>query len=168
MAAGEYADAAGSFAYSLQREQKKDGDPVSILVHRFNAAEAMRRISRKPSPEAWKEVIDLFDKAGETAAAPLIYQANRLQAVHIAFAMTGDLPRARESLSKAGHAAELLGPAENVFTVKNYTNVPVKEWLKINEEMLVALERGQLWDGMPLPPARPQERPAAEPPRIEP
>jgi len=157
MAAGEYADAAASFAYSLKREKKRDGDPVSVLVHGFNAAEAMRRISRKPNPEVWKEVVDLFDKAGETAAAPLIYQANRLQAIHIAFAMTGDLLHARECLSKAGHAAELLGPAEDIFTVKNFTNVPVKEWLQVNQEMLAALDRGQLWDGMPLPPAKPEK-----------
>jgi hypothetical protein len=67
--------------------------------------------------------------------------------------MTSDTPRAREALLKARHAAELLGPAEDIFTVKNYTNVSVKEWITINDEMLAALDRGQLWDGMPIPAA---------------
>lgn len=163
MAAEKYSDAVSSFAYSLDREQKKGGDPVSILVHGFNGAEALRRRDRKIHPEHWSEVIVLFAKAGETAAAPLIYQANRLQAIHIAFAMTGHLPQAREALCKAGLAADLLGPAEDIFTVKNYTNVPVKEWLQINDEMLAALDKGQLWDGMPIPSPKPEDAPTPNP-----
>ena len=72
--------------------------------------------------------------------------------MHIAFALTGDLLRARDSLAKARQAAERLGPTEDIFTVKNYTEVPRKEFLAINDEMLAALDRGQLWDSMPLPP----------------
>jgi MinD-like ATPase involved in chromosome partitioning or flagellar assembly len=155
MAAGEYADASASFDYNLDRERKKEkgGDPATTLVHAFNSAEALRRISQEPKPELWKKVIDLYYKAGEAATLPPIFQTNCLQAIHVAFAMTSDTPRAREALLKARHAAELLGPAEDIFTVKNYTNVSVKEWITINDEMLAALDRGQLWDGMPIPAA---------------
>ena len=163
MAAGEYQEAAFSFSYSLSRVQKREGDPSSILVHGFNCAEVHRRITQKPNRASWVQVIELFDKAGATSAAPLTIQSNHLQAIHIAFAMTGDLPRARETLSKARHAAELLGPAEDIFTVKTYTNVPVKEWIAINDEMLAALDRGQLWDGMAVPCANPKEETDAAP-----
>ncbi len=58
--------------------------------------------------------------------------------------------RSWRGLPKAGLAAELVGLAEDIFTVKTYTNVPVKDFLAINDEMLAALDKGQLWDGMPL------------------
>ena len=106
-------------------------------------------------------MLDFFDKSGEMASAPLILQANRFQAIHIAFAMVGDPDRAREALTKARMAAELLGLAEDIFTVKTYTNVPVRDFIAINDEMLAAINKGQLWDGMPLPTA---EKPAVSPP----
>jgi len=86
----------------------------------------------------------------------LVLQANRWQAMHIAFAMTGDVVRSKEALAKARQAAKRLGPAEDVFTLKNYTDVSVMEWLAINDEMLAALDRGQLWDGMLLPESKSQ------------
>ena len=88
--------------------------------------------------------------------------------MHIAFSMVGKPEKAREALENAKRAAEVLGPAEDVFTVKTYTEVSVPEFLQINNEMLAALGRGQLWDGTPLPPAQPQEEPAAELSRTEP
>jgi hypothetical protein len=84
-------------------------------------------------------------------------QANRFQAMHIAFAMVGDLARAREALIKSRMAAELLGLAEDIFTVKTYTNVPVRDFIAINDEMSTALDKGELWDGMPLPTAEKPE-----------
>jgi hypothetical protein len=76
--------------------------------------------------------------------------------------MVGDRDRAHEVLIKARLAAELLGLAEDIFTVKTYTNVPVKEFLAINDEMLAALEKGRLWDGMPLPDAKAVSKPERE------
>ena len=163
MAAGHYEEAGYSFAYSLSRATEADNpDPSAILVHSFNRAEALRRLVREPRPEVWQKVVSLFGETGETAAAPLILQANRLQAIHIAFAMIGDVGRAREALRKAALAADILSSVEEIFTVKTFTNAPVKDWLQINDEMLAALDRGQLWDGMPLPPAKSSQETPAE------
>ncbi|MEI8044520.1 MAG: hypothetical protein WCL11_24130, partial [Verrucomicrobiota bacterium] len=154
MAAGEYEAADESFDFNLVRETKRENaNPTSLLVHSFNRVECLRRRSGAPKPELWRQIVDLFDKSGETSSAPLISQANRFQAIHIAFAITGDIPRAREALIKSRMAAELLGLAEDIFTVKTYTDVPVRDFIAINDEMLAALDKGQLWDGMPLPPA---------------
>ena len=152
MAAGQYKAAIESFKFCLQNAKSGESIPFILLIHTFNLAEALRRSGRKLRTNPWKEVITLFNKSGETSDAPLIMQANRWQAMHIPFALNGDIFRAREALAKARHAAELLGLAEDIFTVKNYGEVPVKEFLKINDKMLAALNRGQLWDGMLLPP----------------
>ena len=65
-------------------------------------------------------------------------------------------------VGRMGH--ELLGLAEDIFTVKTYTNVPIKDFLAINDEMLTALDKGQLWDGMPLPTAQKPEVSQPDPP----
>lgn len=158
MAAGQYEEAGYSFAFCLSKETESDTpNPVHLLVHYFNRSECLRRLTREPRPENWQPVLDLFAKAGETASAPLLYQANHFQAMHIAFAMVGDVAKARDVLNKARLAAELLGLAEDIFTVKNYTWVPLETFLAINQEMLGALDKGQLWDGMALPPPQPKE-----------
>jgi cellulose biosynthesis protein BcsQ len=151
MAAGDYAAAKESFNFSLEREIDGDKVPTRMLIFAFNLAEASRRQKMQGLANVWKQVVDFFDSAGEVSAAPLGFQANRWQALHIAFALTGNLTRAKETLIKARHAAELLGSAEDIFTVKTFTNVTVKEFLRINDEMLAALDRGELWDGMKLP-----------------
>jgi hypothetical protein len=100
---------------------------------------------------AGKRMFRKFKNDGSGGLIPDNVQANRWQAIHIAFALIGDTTRAREALMKARHAAELLGLAEDIFTVKNYTNLPVDGFIQITDEMLAALDRGHLWDGMPLP-----------------
>jgi cellulose biosynthesis protein BcsQ len=167
MAAGKYEEAGYSFAFNLSRESESDTpNPTDLLIHSFNRVESIRRMVREPRPEVWRPIVELFDKSGETASAPLIWQANRFQAVHIAFAITGDITRAREALTKSRVAAELLGLAEDIFTVKTYTNVPVRDFIAINDEMLAALDKGQLWDGMPLPSAQTEKPPVPELPNI--
>ncbi len=158
MAAGHYEEASASFAFNLSRAAQSDSpDPTTLLIQSFNHIESLRRLARKSTPDLWRPMVEIFDKSGETASAPLILQANRFQAIHIAFAMVGDSGRAREALTKARMAAELLGLAEDIFTVKTYTDVPIKDFLAINDEMLAALDKGQLWDGMPLPTAEKPE-----------
>ena len=152
MAAGHYEEASSSFAFNLSRAAESDApDPTTLIVHSFNHIESLRRLARKSTPDLWRPMLDFFDKSGEMASAPLILQANRFQAIHIAFAMVGDLDRARDALIRSRMAAELLGLAEDIFTVKTYTNVPVRDFIAINDEMLAAINKGQLWDGMPLP-----------------
>ncbi len=164
MAAGEHTAAQESYgkttAYLMTRKKMGDVDPETILVNMFNEAEAARRSTGRAQPRLWSSVVELFEITGGASAAPLVVQANRWQAVHIPFAMTGDTARAREALGKARQAAERLGPAEDAFSVKTYTDVPIKEFLQVNDEMLAALDRGRLWDGMPLPLAKPAQEAA--------
>ncbi len=164
MAAGQYEEAGSSFAFNLSRESESDTpNPTILLIHSFNRVESIRRMVREPRSEVWRSIVDLFDKSGETSSAPLIWQANRFQAMHIAFAMVGDRARAREALTKSRQAAELLGLAEDIFTVKTYTFVPVRDFLAINDEMLAAIDKGQLWDGMPLPSPKPENEGTPDP-----
>lgn len=159
MAAGDYAAADESYgrtiAYQTKRKKTGDVDPETFMIDMFNDAEAARRSTGRAQNKLWNHIIRLFKITGDASAGPLVLQANRWQAMHIPFAMTGDIPRAREALAKARQAAERLGPAEDVFTVKTYNEVPAKEFLQANDEMLAALDRGQLWDGMPLPKVQP-------------
>jgi MinD-like ATPase involved in chromosome partitioning or flagellar assembly len=155
MTAGEFPAAAEGFKFCLNHAKNKkkhgDPDPVAMMVHFFNLTEARRRAGEQVDPASWQIILDLFEKTAATEA-PLVYQANRWQARHIPLAIIGQLEKSREALVKARHAAELLGPAEDIFSVRTYTEVSVPEFLQFNDEMLAALDRGHLWDGMPLPP----------------
>ena len=166
MAAGQYEAAGYSFAFNLSQASENDApDPSTLLVHSFNRVESMRRLVREPRPELWRPIVDRFDKSGETSSEPLIFQANRFQAMHIAFAIVGDLDRARDALIRSRMAAELLGLAEDIFTVKTYTNVPVRDFIAINDEMLAAINKGQLWDGMSLPTPKSESPPDTQKPQ---
>jgi MinD-like ATPase involved in chromosome partitioning or flagellar assembly len=171
MTAGAFSAAAEAFKfcfdYAKNKKKHGDPDPVGIMAHFFNVTEAKRRAGERVDLGSWQVIVSLFETTGGTEG-PLVYQANRWQAMHIPFSMVGERERAREALEKARHAAGLLGPAEDVFTVKSYTEVSVPEFLQINNEMLAALDHGQLWDGTPLPPVRRQEKPTAELSRTEP
>lgn len=153
MAAKNYAAASESYSECVDslraRQHGADSDLGVLALNMFHACEARRRLGREQSGK-WQPILMLFDVSGDASAEPLVLQATRWQAMHIAFAMVGDISRARDALIKARLAAELLGFAEDIFTVKTYTNVPVNDFLAINNEMLAALNKGQLWDGMPL------------------
>lgn len=155
MTVQDFERAVESYNYWFEHELKANKIPEVLLVPGFNLVEAVRRKEQKPCASTWKEIISYFEKAGQTSASPLPVQANYWQAMHIPFALTGDVDRAREALKKARHAAELVSPVEDIFSVKYYTYVPAKEWLEINDEMLGALDRGQLWDGMLIAPESP-------------
>lgn len=147
MSASQPEGAVAPFSFCLEASRKRK-DPASLLlVYIFNLAEARRRTEGRPDLVLWKEVVELFEAGGETADTPPTDQANHWQAIHIAFALTGDLERARQSLVKARHSAGLLGDVDDVFCVKTYSNLPVSEFVAINDEMLEAVQRGQLWDG---------------------
>jgi tetratricopeptide (TPR) repeat protein len=141
-----------SFEFFAVEEQKKS-TPALLMVALFNLAEAKRRSGEVPTADKWNEIIDLYEQSGETSKSELPFQANRLQAIHIAYALSGDIPRARGVLRKAKQAAELLGEIEDLFTVKTYENVSQPEFLKITDEMIIALDKGMLWDGFQIPKA---------------
>jgi cellulose biosynthesis protein BcsQ len=153
MSAENYAAAVESYheciRYQSEIFKKPAPDPEVTLMLFFNVREALRRHTRTVDPDRWYSLIRLFVEGGQATAAPLVIQANHWQAMHIPFALTGDLEAARSALIKARMAAELLGAAEDIFTVKTYTEVSVQEFVANNDEMLAALEQGRLWDGMP-------------------
>lgn len=153
MAAEKYAVAVESYQecirYKFEVAKNAPTEPEVSLMLFFNLREALRRHTKNLDPDRWYSLISLFEDGGEGTAAPLVIQANHWQAMHIPFALTGDIEAARSALIKARMAAGLLGVAEDIFSVKNYTEVSVDEFVAINDEMTAALAQGRLWDGMP-------------------
>jgi tetratricopeptide (TPR) repeat protein len=156
MAAKQYPVAVESFAYCLEDVKKtaaREGTeptPSQLLIHGFNLAEASRRAGLPFKNGIWEELVKLFEITAETLNAPLPLQANRLQAIHIALAMVGNITKARDCLLKSRSAAELLGTIEDIFSVATYTWATQPAFLATNAEMLAALDRGELWDGTKL------------------
>ncbi len=151
MALEQYAEAAKSYSSCIAYANEHPESSSNFIIHLFNAAEAQRRNSKVLDAAQWKKIAKLFSLPGASSDSPSPTQANRLQAMHIAFACAGDLPAAQDALRKAKYAAESVGEVEDVFTVKFYREVPVRQFIDINNEMLAALSRGELWDGMKLP-----------------
>jgi hypothetical protein len=128
----------------------------------FNVLEANRRSTKVLNSAS----LDSWHKLCENALAMLdnvirmgdqrhtaITAANSFQALSGAFAIIGQRGRARELLQRAELVAKTLNPAVRVFSVIDYDYVPVERFLTQNMEMLIALDKGELWDGMKLPPA---------------
>jgi tetratricopeptide (TPR) repeat protein len=151
LASGDAAKAEESYRYCLRRAEKEGYPPAARMPYAFNAAEAHRRATAEILESEWAGVLNVFEQSGTTSDAALPLQANRWQAVHIGFACTGNIIAAREALQKAKRAAMAVGELEDLFSVKCYRHVAGTEFLSINDEMLAALDRGELWDGMKLP-----------------
>ena len=150
MALGRYSEAESYYADCLNHAATINEPAALMMVHGFNYAEAHRRASGIITPEAWQNIVRSFGPAGVSSDAASPEQANRWQAMHIAYAATGDTDAARDALRKARRSAEGVGEIEDIFTVKSYRMVPVAEFIAINDEMLAALDRDELWDGMKL------------------
>lgn len=144
-----YPEGAQAFQDSL--DSFKAGVNNLSLSNTFNSAEAQRRATGRVPLEAFKNVIELFEKEATIESHPLTDQANILQAMHIPYACVGNLARAKELLSKASLCANNVGKSETIFCVKTYTSLGVEEFMAVNREMLLALESNFLWDGMKLP-----------------
>ena len=150
IAASKPTIAADSFAICLEASKSRN-DPARIqLAYTFNLAESRRRAGIIPDMTLWRRVIKLFEESGRIADMPPTIQANQLQAIHVAFALIGDLDHAKECLMKARDAARRLGDADDVFSVVTYSELPVSQFMAYNDDMLAALERGELWDGTKL------------------
>lgn len=155
MAAQNFSAAVESFQFCVNEEikkknQTKDPNSGNLMVVKFNLAESKRRLGHISSALEWREIVSLYESSLQSAETQLPNQANRLQAIHLAYALSGDIARAQEVLIKSKQAAELLGDIEDIFTVKTYENVSQPEFIKITNEMLAALENGTLWDGFPI------------------
>jgi tetratricopeptide (TPR) repeat protein len=116
------------------------------LETKFNAAEAIRRVTHKPNPELWPSIIALYESGGRIYSAKS--EANIAQAIHIPYACVGNLTSARDVLHKAAEIARPI--SEAIFSVLTYEFVSKDQFLEDNERCLAALDDGRLWDGMLL------------------
>lgn len=158
MASGNYSDAEDVYNRCLNYAAKAGESSMDILVFRFNTAEAARRSGKPLSVESWHAIVQLFARTEPAnAESPPPALANFWQAKHIALACSGSIPAAREALHKARRIAETVGEIDDIFCVRSYTYRPAADFQKDNDSMLAALERGQLWDGMPIPIAQPKD-----------
>ncbi len=153
MSLGKYDQAADHYGELLKLnvpDNDEDGPAPMRMAFIFNAAESGRRAGRSIPLKTWKTVIELFERFPALGGAP-IGTANHCQAMHIPYALVGDLEKAMDCLRKARRVAETVNDLEQVFTVRDYRDVDRDEFKAINQELLAALERGELWDGTKLP-----------------
>jgi hypothetical protein len=85
--------------------------------------------------------------------------------MHIAYACVGRLDDAFECLLRADQAASQVEEYDDIFTVKSYEFVTVGEFRAINKEMLLALNKNVLWDGMKIPSKRKKDLDLTDPPK---
>jgi hypothetical protein len=130
--------------------EKKEDEPES-LPSLFNFAEAGRRVTGKVDREAWTRVVKAFEEASTgVSSMPAAGRANQTQALHIAYASIGNLEKANALLDETRKVLHQASPHERVFCVADYDDLPLKDFLRRNEEIREALARGELWDGMKL------------------
>jgi MinD-like ATPase involved in chromosome partitioning or flagellar assembly len=157
MSVAKYSQAAEHYEEILKlrvpSEDEEDGAlPITQMIDTFNAAEANRRAGHSVSPETWRTIISLFEKFPAMGILPTM-TANHCQAMHIPYAMVGDVSTARECLRKALKASETLNDLESIFSVQEYRFVNREQFRTTTEELNAAVERGELWDGTKLPAA---------------
>jgi len=150
----EYFSAAG--LYALAAKHGIPGDPDIAL--RFNFYEAKRRATGSVGENLsdWqklaKEAVELLDNilTLPEARADSSRRANYFQALSIAFAIAGDRVKAKELLFRAGLEGMKLNQTGRVFSVVEYDEIDRDPFLAYNQQMLNALEKGELWDGTKL------------------
>ena len=158
MSIGKHHQAADHYEEVLKSTVSDDDEdeedlPFSQMARIFNAAESSRRAGRSVLPRTWQTIVSLFEKFPALGGPPG-ETANNCQAIHIAYAMLGNIPTAKECLRKAIKAAETVNDIENIFSVRDYRYVNRDEFKTTTEELMAAIQRGELWDGTKLPEAQ--------------
>lgn len=151
MTAGEFDEAVKVYEPLPRSVSTEEGD-VSLLANAFNYSEARRRAGKPISTTELKEVVALYERGAATeGVGSAVIRLNHMQAMHIPYALLGDIDRARHLLQQVQALATAVSPRERVFSVVTYTETPADELLQQTREMLEALNSGKLWDGTPLP-----------------
>jgi hypothetical protein len=123
----------------------------TVLAIGFNYAEARRRLGNPVSTPELAELVTTYErnalKAGMESA---VLRLNRMQAMHILYALVGEVDRARELLLQAQELTAMVSPRERVFSVVDYAYVTADQFVLQNRQMLDALSEGRLWDGTSL------------------
>lgn len=154
MSAGEYEDAVESYE-RLPRTSTKDESDLSLLVNAFNYSEARRRAGRPVPVAELKEIVALYERGAVTeGVGSAVMRLNHMQAMHIPYALLGDIERSRQLLQQVRDLAGAVSPRERIFSVVSYTRIPLDQLLQQTKEMIEALDARKLWDGTPLPTAQ--------------
>jgi tetratricopeptide (TPR) repeat protein len=155
MSAGEYEEAVESYE-RLPRTSTKDESDLSLLANAFNYSEARRRAGRPVPVAELKEIVALYERGAATeGVGSAVTRLNHMQAMHIPYALLGDVERSRQLLQQVRDLAGAVSPRERIFSVVSYTHIPLDHLLLQTKEMIEALDAGKLWDGTPLPIAQP-------------
>ena len=73
-----------------------------------------------------------------------------MHAMHIPYALLGDIERSRHLLQQVQDLAVAVSPRERIFSVVTYNDIPADQLLRQTKEMIESLNAGRLWDGTPL------------------
>ena len=150
MSAGEYEEAVKVYE-PLPRRMIKEESLLSLLANAFNYSEARRRAGRPVSTADLKQIVALYERRAATdGVGPAGTRLNHLQAMHIPYALLGDVERSRHLLQQAQDLAVGVSPRERIFSVVTYTEVPADQFYRETKEMIEALDAGKLWDGTQL------------------
>jgi len=130
---------------------QEDDDDVALLASEFNYVESRRRAGLEVSKNDLKKLIAVYERGAATeGTGSVVTRLNHMQAMHISYALVGDIEKARELLQQVQELAHAVSPRERIFSVVSYTEIPADQLLQQNQEMLDALNVGQLWDGTRL------------------
>lgn len=155
MSAAEYEEAVKSYE-PLPRASNNDESDLSLLANAFNYLEARRRAGQSVPVTDLKEIVALYERGAATeGVGPAVNRLNHMQAMHIPYALLGDIERSRQLLQQVRDLAGAVSPRERIFSVVSYTHIPLDQLLQQTKEMIEALDAGKLWDGTPLPTAQP-------------
>jgi len=161
MSIGEYQIAAEAFKKLIeanttnQESDEGDEDDAQLLAHLFNYAEARRRGGLLVSEKEYHKMVRIYERGAATeGSGSVINRLNHQQAMYIPYAMLGDTEQAMNLLVSCARLAASVSPRDRIFSVTNYTNIPLSSWLNENGNMIDALREGKLWDGTLLPPSQ--------------
>ena len=152
MAAAEYRTAMEAYGKLRHGIEGQEGDDSGLLTNAFNYAESRRRVGELAPKAEWKRIIALYERGAATeGSGSAVIRLNHMQAMHVPYALVGDLERARQLLQQIQDVASAVSPRERIFSVASYTEIPADQLLQQTREMLDALNAGRLWDGTVLP-----------------
>ncbi len=152
MASGKYELAASQYKALFEQYKGTELEQAPVIEHlraRFNTFESFRRSGRSVKQDAWLVIIKLFETT-PTIEGQGTVTANRYEAMHIPYALTGAIEKAKECLHKSRRLAATLNEVETVFTVRDYRPVSPSAFIEISQQLLAALDKGELWDGTKL------------------
>ena len=153
MAAGKYGTAAEAYGKVFHNLSEKEvNDDAELLVNAFNYAESRRRAGIEVPKADLRQIIAVYERGAATeGAGSVVMRLNHMQAMHIPFALLGDVKKARQLLQQVRELASAVSPRERLFSVVTYTEVPASQFMVQNKKMLDALSVGKLWDETALP-----------------